>query len=618
MFCSGEALTRQTAERFSALLPQVPLHNLYGPTEAAVDVTHHPYQQGADGPVPIGRPVWNTRLYVLDSALQPCPPGTPGELYLAGTQLARGYHDQPALTAERFLADPFGHLFGAAGSRMYRTGDLARRLPDGGIGYLGRTDDQVKLRGFRIELGEVEAALRSLPGVPQAAARVIGQRLIGYVTGAVDPVSARERLARTLPEHLVPATIVVLDALPLSANGKLDRRALPAPAFEGDATGREPRTPREELLRDLFGEILEVPRLTIDDDFFHLGGHSLLASRLVSRVRETLAVELPIRALFEAPTVARLAERLERPDVVAATVATSQHALDPLLPLRAPSCATAGRPPLFCVHPGVGLGWLYTRLLRHLDPDRPVYALQARGLRGPDVLPASVSEMAADYLAQIRAVQPNGPYHLLGWSFGGLVAHAMATRMQREGGQVGLLAVLDAYPDNSRAVADLPELSKRQWLKLLLEDIGGGDLTAPVPEEERHGPDTEELVADLSRESGLPAYLLEGRAGFPLLDIVRNDLELMRKFTPEVFHGDLLLFTADQETPGHRRDPRHTARAWEPFTQGTLDAHALPAQHYGMMRSEQLATIGPMLASALETADRAGARNPVGAGSSWH
>ncbi|NYV76080.1 amino acid adenylation domain-containing protein, partial [Streptomyces sp. UH6] len=229
VFCSGEALARDTARAFARRLPGVRLHNLYGPTEAAVDVSFHEVLPEHDGPVPIGAPVWNTRLYVLDAALQPCPPGVPGELYLAGAQLADGYLGRPELTSARFVADPFG----PPGGRMYRTGDLARWRADGQVEYLGRTDHQVKLRGQRIELGEVEAALAAQDGVDGACALVRedrpgDQRLVGYVTGAADPAALREAVALTLPEHMVPSAVVVLGEFPLSPNGKLDRRALPA------------------------------------------------------------------------------------------------------------------------------------------------------------------------------------------------------------------------------------------------------------------------------------------------------------------------------------------------------------------------------------------------------
>src|SRR5207249_9649636 len=295
-------------------------------------------------PVPIGQPIWNTRLYVLDASLQPIAVGVRGELYIAGAGLARGYLDRPALSAERFVADPFG----PPGTRMYRTGDLARGRADGVLEFFGRADQQLKIRGYRIEPGEIEALLARHPSVAQAA--VIARedpggnkRLVGYVVAQsgqrADPALLRTHLAQSLPEYMVPGAIVVMEALPLTPNGKLDRKALPAPDFLTRAIYRAPRTPQEEILCALFAEILAVPQVGIEDNFFELGGHSLLATRLVSRIRAALGLELAIRSLFEAPTVAELAEQLD--------LSTNQKSLDVVLPLR----PSGSLPPLFCIHP---------------------------------------------------------------------------------------------------------------------------------------------------------------------------------------------------------------------------------------------------------------------------
>ncbi|MGV9292403.1 amino acid adenylation domain-containing protein, partial [Streptomyces sp. NPDC003719] len=323
LLIGGEALYGETLRKWRDKHPDVTVMNVYGPTEASVNCTEYRIEPGdevPDGPIPIGRPMANTRVYVLDAGLRPVPPGVPGELYVAGVCLARGYLRRPGLTGERFVADPYG----PAGSRMYRTGDLARWNSDGTLVFLGRADDQVKLRGFRIELGEIEVELTRHAQVARAAVvvreeREGDRRLVGYVVpetgGSVDPAELRDHLAARLPEYMVPAVVVVLDALPLTVNEKLDRKALPDPDYVADTRGRPdkpPRSPREEILTNVFAEVLGVDpeRVGVDDDFFHLGGHSLLAARAIGRIRSAMGAQLGIKTFFESPTVAGLARQL--------------------------------------------------------------------------------------------------------------------------------------------------------------------------------------------------------------------------------------------------------------------------------------------------------------------
>ncbi|MEV5085631.1 amino acid adenylation domain-containing protein, partial [Streptomyces sp. NPDC056159] len=317
LMVTGEALPPDLCGRWLARYPHIPLVNAYGPTECSDDVTHAVIDAATalgDVRVPIGAAIRNTRLYVLDNRLQPVPVGVPGELYVGGTGVGYGYVGDPRRTAVTFVPDPFAD---EPGRRLYRTGDRVRRLPDGQLEFLGRLDHQVKIRGQRIELGEVEAALRAVPAVTDAVVTVgtdpAGQsRLVGHIVGAVDPRQVRTELAGALPEAMVPAALMVLDALPLTPNGKVDRKALPAPDFGALATGsgRAPRTPQEELLCEVFAEVLGLPRVGLDDDFFDLGGHSLLATRLVNRIRAVFGVELQVRSLFETPTVAGIAASL--------------------------------------------------------------------------------------------------------------------------------------------------------------------------------------------------------------------------------------------------------------------------------------------------------------------
>ncbi|MFH8585287.1 amino acid adenylation domain-containing protein [Streptomyces celluloflavus] len=579
VFCSGEALARETAQDFARVLPGVPLHNLYGPTEAAVDVTYHACRPGEDGPVPIGRPVWNTRLYVLDAALQPCPPGIPGELYLAGPQLATAYLGRPGLTATRFVADPYG----APGTRMYRTGDLARWTADGEVEYLGRTDHQVKLRGLRIELGEIEAALAAAPAVTGACVLVRedrpgDQRLVGYVTAAhpaPDPEALRTRLAATLPDYMVPGAVLVLDDFPLSPNGKLDRGALPAPtAATGD---RAPRTHQEETLARLFADALGLPSVGVDDGFFDLGGTSLLAARLVARVRDALGTDLTIGTLFQAPTPAALATKL------GAGTGSADDALGVLLPLR----PHGDRTPLFVLHPAGGISWCYSGLLAHLDPHQPVHGLQARGLVHDEPLPATLEEMAADYAGQLRRVQPHGPYRLLGWSVGGVLAHTVAVLLQEAGERVELLAMLDAYPSDQWRDQAVP--GETDALTALLR-MAGFDRTDELTRED--------VLGTLQREGSALAGLSE-RTLSAVVDIVVNNARLMRAHHHRVFDGEVLFFTA----AASRAEDWLTHEAWTPYVSGALRAHEIDCLHPQMTQAPHLDTIAAVLAARLKELD---------------
>ncbi|MFD5086391.1 non-ribosomal peptide synthase/polyketide synthase [Kitasatospora sp. NPDC058406] len=586
LLLGGEALTGAVVADWRRRHPDATVVNVYGPTEATVNCTQYRIAPGeplADGAVPIGRPFANTRAYVLDPQLRLAAPGVSGELYVAGASLARGYLGRPGLTAERFTADPYG----PPGSRMYRTGDLARWTADGQLVYLGRADDQVKLRGFRIEPGEIAAALTGRPDIVSAAVVVRedvpgDQRLVGYVVPAAGPLDGsaiRAALGRTLPAYMVPSALVELERLPLTPNGKLDRRALPVPDAAPSLPGRAPRTALEKELCAAFAEVLDVPAVGVDDGFFDLGGHSLLAARLIARLRGTTGADLGIRALFEAPTVARLAERVT---AGAAGTLTRSDDFAPLLPLRAEGTL----PPLFAVHPAAGIAWVYSGLLRELEPQRPLYGLQARSLTGPDGAPATLAEMAEQYLALIREVQPEGPYHLLGWSFGGTVAHEIAVRLCERGEQVALLALLDSYPaprpqdgltDDQQALADL--------LDSLGHPVQTGAVEALTPER----------ALDLLRARQSPlAELTPGQ----LVDLARGfvrNLDLASRFTPRRFDGDLLFFTATADKSAD--DP--TAHDWAAHITGTVHDHPVDCEHGAMTRPQPIGRIGSVLAAEL-------------------
>jgi amino acid adenylation domain-containing protein/non-ribosomal peptide synthase protein (TIGR01720 family) len=578
----GDACSPELVARWA---PGRRMVNAYGPTESTVAVTMSaPLTPG--GQVPIGTPVVNTKAYVLDDRLRPVPVGVAGELYVTGDGLARGYHDRPALTAERFTANPFG----APGTRLYRTGDSVRWTTDGTLEFVGRTDEQVKIRGFRIELGEIESVLKRSDAVGQAVvvARETeegGKSLVGYVVPAegatVDVAALRAALAERLPDYMVPGALVVLDALPLTQHGKLDRAALPAPDFN-PKEWKGPRTLQEEILCGLFAEVLGLKAVGIDDSFFDIGGDSIMSMRLVTKVRATFGVRLSIRTIFEAPTVAELAGRLGGD--------TEGDTLDVLLPLR----TTGEKAPLFCVHPAGGLSWVYSGLMKHIGADRPLYGLQTRGLADPSAtLPASIEEMAADYVAQIRAVQPAGPYHLLGWSLGGLVIHAMATQLRAAGQEVGLLANLDQYPID-RSQPEPERLPDQQDALRIMLDYVGYDLDSLGDE-----PLSYAMVAEVLRERQSVFANLGESAIAALANVFANNRTLLGGFEPQPFDGDLLVFVAEPDESVPAAELAGRAEQWRPFVAGKIEYRVVRCSHPHMMQSEPAAEIGRVLAEKL-------------------
>ncbi|WP_439678571.1 amino acid adenylation domain-containing protein [Embleya sp. MST-111070] len=511
--------------------------NVYGPTETTACATMSaPLVAGEV--LPIGRPIPNTRVYVLDAALRPVPAGVPGELYIAGSGVARGYVGRLALTAQRFVACPFGR----PGGRMYRTGDIVVRGEDGQLVFRGRADEQVKIRGFRIEPGEIEAALLAHPGVDRAVVvvddRPGDRRLVGYLVpagGANEELVAdlRGHLSARLPEYMIPAALMTIDEMPLTASAKLDRRALPAPDYGGAATGRAPRSIREELLCGVFAEVLGLDRVGIDDGFFALGGHSLLATRLITRARTVLGADIPIRVVFDRPTVAELAAYLEA-DGGAGAVADPLAAV---LPIR----SEGNREPLWWVHPGGGLCWPYLGFAGLLPKDRPSYGIQAKGFDGRTRLPGSIEEMVADYVEEILAVQPEGPFHLMGLSGGGTLAHAMAAELQRRGHEVPLLALLDSVP-GSRLTGETPPTTAE------IRDYFAEHLTGAA------GRDDEAFV---------------DRA----VAVVANYTALMPGFESPVYRGDVLFFAAVPNPEGSFAD------LWRPHVRGTVRRHDVRGAH---------------------------------------
>ncbi|WP_159945525.1 MULTISPECIES: non-ribosomal peptide synthetase, partial [unclassified Nocardiopsis] len=593
VWTSGDVASPAAVQRVLDHCPDTVVVHGYGPTETTVWSSYQTFDTSRRtlGELTLGTPMDNTTMYVLDDRLRPVPPGATGELYVGGDHVARGYVGRPDLTAERFVADPLG----GPGRRMYRTGDLVRWTRQGRIRFIGRVDGQIKIRGFRIEPAEVEAALGAWPGVSQCAVvvredRPGDKRLVAYVVleagRDLDREALRQSMGEDLPDYMVPSLFVTLDRLPLTGNGKLDRRALPVPDYGAFARGRGPRTPREEVACRIFAEVLGLERVGVDDSFFDLGGHSLLATRLVTRINEATGLDLGVRDLFQTPTVAGLLGGEDR-----------TGALDVLLPLQ----REGDERPLFCVHPAAGMSWCFAGLTRWLGGRQPVYGLQSRVLTEPDTLPASVEEVAEDYLRLIREVQPAGPYRLLGYSFGGLVAHAMATSLQGEGEEVELLALMDSYPAHGTKGAPAP--GHEQFLGMLLgrppEDPGSG----PRREEPL---DLDRAVRELRRRDPVMAGFEEAEVT-ALATAAVNHMEIAQNFVPRVFEGDVVFFRAELG----RIDGAPDTGAWREYVGGDIDVHRVGATHAQMAEPAPIEQVGGVLTARMNAARSTAERGAV-------
>ncbi|WP_326821530.1 amino acid adenylation domain-containing protein [Streptosporangium sp. NBC_01756] len=548
--CSGEALPADLVRRFADRLPGVELHNLYGPTEAAVDVSWHRCDP-AEQVVPIGRPVDNTRLEVLDDRLGRVPVGSPGQLFIGGVQLARGYLGRPALTAERFLPDPYG----PPGSRLYATGDRARWRPDGELDYLGRLDTQVKIRGMRVEPGEIEAALLGQPEVRAAAVVARGDRLIGYVVTGDASVDWRARLRAGLPEHMIPSAWVTLDALPLTPNGKLDRAALPAPDQPGAGGYRvPPRDPVEGRLALIWEDVLGVTGVGAFDDFFDLGGHSLLALRLAMRVRQEFGRELPVAAVLAAPTVAGLADVLRAPEDMGAEerVVTLNAAGD--------------RPPIVLVHALGGQVFRYLPMARRLGPDQPVYAVAASGLAPGEDPHRTMAEMVEDYVARLRALRPAGPYILGGFCIGGNIALEMARRLRALGEDVPLVALFYSDADEPVITSSLEDDAS-----LMTHALAGGPLEADAAE--FAGLDPEEMLLAVIDAAGRERRLAPDTADVEqarrYLRVFRANAHAVGRYRHDPYDGDVALFAPAGDRPD---------LGWGSVVKGALAIEPIPGE----------------------------------------
>ncbi|MBD2795997.1 amino acid adenylation domain-containing protein [Xenorhabdus sp. 18] len=581
VFCSGEALSCELAHRYQTVIA-APLHNLYGPTEAAVDVTWQPafgeaLARCSRSGVPIGRPVWNTQLRILDPWLRPVPIGVAGDLYLSGIQLATSYLNRADLTASRFVADPF-----ASGKRMYRTGDIACWSESGEVEYLGRSDDQLKIRGQRIELGEIEQVLLAQSGVAQAAvaARELGKsgqvmenvdarQLIAWVIPqsgvTLDIEALQQTMMKRLPAYMLPVSYVIQETFPLSANGKLNRKALPMP--EKLTTGRLPQAGLESQLAKLFADVLERDIVWADDDFFALGGHSLLAMRLAADIYRHLNHHVSVGHIMVARSVEKLSALLvdEQKKNSAETAGVGE-----VLPLRDGTGAA-----LFCIHPASGFAWQYSGLLRYLEGDWPIIGLQSPRPHGVIADCDSLDAMCTRHLATLRNIQPHGPYYLLGYSLGGMLAQAMAIRLQQEGEEVAFLGLLDAYPPEGQDWGGLSEEEAKQ-------EIAREQAEFMAATEDEHDPQLRK----------------EKQAMFE--DIVANYQDAVRSLLSAVnqkYDGEATLFVATRTLPPEL----DVEEIWAPWIRH-LRVYRQDCEHADILSPTALKQWGPLLNNLLKPA----------------
>ncbi len=572
VFCSGEALPTALCREWEQLT-HAPLHNLYGPTEAAVDVSWYP----AFGPelalvtgnsVPIGFPVWNTGLRILDAMMRPVPFGVAGDLYLTGIQLAQGYLGRPDLTASRFIADPY-----APGERMYRTGDVARWLDNGAVEYLGRSDDQLKIRGQRIELGEIDRAMLTLPDVAQAVthACVINQaantggdarQLVGYVVSEsglpLDRDALLTALKTQLPPHMVPVVLLQLSTLPLSANGKLDRKALPLPELTVKTQGRAPESETERAIAAAFSTLLGCEINDIEADFFALGGHSLLAMRLAASLSRHFARQVTPGQVMVASTVGKLSALL------ASDISDEQArrlGYETILPLR-----ESQGPTLFCFHPASGFAWQFSVLARYLSPRWSITGIQSPR-PGPMQHCATLDEVIDRHLATLRAQQPHGPYHLFGYSLGGTLVQGIAARLRAQGEEVAFLGLLDTWPPETQ-----------NWR-----------------EKEANGLDPE-VLAEIERERQAFLAAQHGQASGELFSAIEGNyadaVRLLTTAHSAKFDGKATLFVAERT---RTMDPH---QAWTPWV-GELEVYRQDCAHVDIISPQAFETIGPVLKGIL-------------------
>jgi len=573
--------------------------NAYGPTEATVCATLAECTPREDH-VPIGRPIANVQIYLLDRVLQPVPIGVPGELYIGGVGVARGYQNRPDLTQERFIPNPFDPT---SQSRLYRTGDLARYRSDGSLEFLGRLDTQVKIRGFRVELGEIEATLNQHPDVLTTVALCQKSqsdlRLVVYAVPeaaqTLDRQTLKDFLRQRLPDYMIPAAVVILDTLPLTGNGKVNRHALPMPELGGAITPSQQIPARDYLERELIAiweKVLNLTPIGVTDNFFDLGGHSLLAVQLMALIEKHFDVELPLSLLFEAGTVEHFATKLRS--------TSGSQTWSPLVGLQ----TQGSKPPLFCVHPIGGTVFGYEELARHLAPDQPFYGLQAPGLAEHQQPYTSIPDLAVYYLKAIRLVQPCGPYYLGGHSFGGLVAFEMAQQLVIQGEVVALLVIMDTPAPIGQKVPE--PIDDALWLvrrAQVLERFFGKTLSLTYGDLQQKTPEAQ--IKDFLNKLR-EADLLPPDAGEPMirriLQVQKASHQALLDYVPQIYPGQITLLQAAEVVTADTRGVyaesfNQPTLGWSSLAREAVSVHSVPGNHITMLTRPYVQYLAEILQS---------------------
>ncbi|MEL7405447.1 MAG: 4-hydroxyphenylpyruvate dioxygenase [Cyanobacteria bacterium J06558_2] len=592
ILCGGETLPLELAHQLSPRGRD--FWNLYGPTETTIWSSIFKVEL-AGGSISIGRPIANTQFYVLDRHLQPVPVGVTGELHIGGAGVARGYLNRPEFTAEKFISIPPQSPLSKErnGDRLYKTGDLGRYLPDGNIEYLGRIDSQVKVRGFRIELGEIESVLDSHPEIKQAVViatdDISGTKsLVAYLTAdsaSISTAEVRQFLKQKLPEYMVPSVLMVLEDLPLTSNGKIDRRSLPAPEQPQDKTASfvAPQDELELQLTKIWEKVLGIRAISINDNFFELGGHSLLAVMLFAEIEKLTGKNLPLSTLFQAPRIRELANIIR--DEGWSSPWTS------LVPIK----PGGSKRPFFCVHGAGGHVLNYYSLSRHLSPQQPFYALQAQGLDGQQPIHDNFPDMAAHYIKEMRELQPEGPYFLGGYCGGGKIAYEMAQQLYQQGQEVGVLALFNTFnfPQNSQENSG--QLAAK--VDFLIRDIGyhWGNLSLLKPRDKLTF--LRERIRWAQRRFQT-RFKASGQM-LPLASLLKLHDRLIREYAPEVYPGRVTIFQTRK-----LNDRDYDSRlGWAGLAQGGIEFHEIPAYFRGILVEPFVQSLAQQLEACLDRAE---------------